>query len=61
MVIITDRAQGASSLSTGSININIERKAYIDNRGLKEGLFKLNPLHLKHYVLFVKEELNKLN
>ncbi len=36
MALITDRAQGATSLDKGSISINIERKAKFDNRGLNE-------------------------
>lgn len=40
MIVMTDRAQGVTSLNNGEIEINIERTAGEDRRGVGEFLDK---------------------
>lgn len=52
MIVMTDRAQGVASFNDGEIEINIERLAGEDGRGVGETLSRRESHVFKHKLLF---------
>ena len=55
LVILTDRAQGMTSLANGEIEIMIQRQAADDGMGVGEDLVKNEVIYLNHWLIFTKK------
>lgn len=56
MVVISDRAQGVTSLGSGTLNLFVERKAGEDTFGVGESLYKLEKQRYHYTILFTPKE-----
>ena len=53
-MVMTDRAEGGTSLNNGAIDLMIQRLIKTDdNRGMAEGITRNEPVVIQHTLIFI--------